>query len=323
MAYDIKQYHGNYNIQKRSTAVSYIVVHYTGAQTPAAGNALANCKYFAGGNRNASAHYFIDNGNIYEYADPSTYATWHVGDGHGRYGITNQNSVGIEVCQQGNLPFSEEEIKRLAYLVQYLMAKFKVPAARVVRHYDASRKACPYFYTPSGAGGTTAWRTLHARITTTAQPAPKPKQVPGNPVNDAGLYYQAHCQTIGWCDKVHDGQTAGTTGFSKRMEGLRIDPPAGVTLTVKAHIQTKGWLPEVKLTHGNSLLIGTTGQSKRLEALQIKATGLPQGKKLMYRAHCQTYGWLDWQTAGTDKYGGIAGTTGKSKRIEAVQMKIV
>ena len=45
------------------------------------------------------------------------------------------------------------------------MDRFGVPASRVVRHYDASRKACPYYYTPSGSGGNSAWEALRARLT--------------------------------------------------------------------------------------------------------------------------------------------------------------
>lgn len=160
MGFEIKRYHGNYNRVRRVTTVRYVVVHYVGAGTSAPGNALANCKYFSGGNRNASAHYFIDDANIYEYADPSAYATWHCGDGHGRYGITNQNSVGIEVCNNGG-PYTQAEIERLAWLVQKLMSDFGVPASHVVRHYDASRKQCPLYYVQHGD----AWAKLQAQIT--------------------------------------------------------------------------------------------------------------------------------------------------------------
>lgn len=160
MGYSIEQYHGNYNIQKRTSTIQYIVVHYTGSGTSASGSARANCVYFSGGNRNASAHYFIDDEHIFEYADPSAYATWHVGDGKGKYGITNQNSIGIEVCNSGG-PYTEAEISRLTWLVQHLMQKFGVPASRVVRHYDASRKRCPAYYVDN----TSAWNTLHGQIT--------------------------------------------------------------------------------------------------------------------------------------------------------------
>ena len=165
MSFVIERRHGTYNRQTRTEAVRYIVVHYTGSGTSAPGSAAANCKYFSGGNRNASAHYFIDDGTICEYADPAAFATWHCGDGHGRYGITNANSIGIEVCRNGNQPYTEAEIERLAWLVRQLMERFGVPPERVVRHYDASRKACPYWYTPYGSGGDSTWRALRDRIT--------------------------------------------------------------------------------------------------------------------------------------------------------------
>lgn len=160
MGYSIEQYHGNYNIQKRASIIQYIVVHYTGSGTSASGLARANCVYFSGGNRNASAHYFIDDEHIFEYADLSIYATQHVGGGKGKYGITNQNSIGIEVCNSGG-PYTEAEISHLTWLVQYLMQKFGVPASRVVRHYDASRKHRPAYYVDN----ISAWNTLHNQIT--------------------------------------------------------------------------------------------------------------------------------------------------------------
>lgn len=166
MSYTIHEYHGEYNTRPRSASdVRYIVVHYTGSGTSAAGAARANCIYFSGGDRQASAHYFIDDENIYEYAYPSTKLCWHVGDGHGAYGITNTNSIGIEVCMDGDNPFTSAEVDRLHWLVRKLMADFDVDADHVVRHYDASRKACPFYYTPSGSGGNAAWNDLHDRIT--------------------------------------------------------------------------------------------------------------------------------------------------------------
>lgn len=157
----INEYHGSYNISKRAQSVKYIVCHYTGSGSSKAGNAKANCQYFSGGNRGASAHYFIDDSGIWEYANPSTYYTWHCGDGHGKYGVTNANSIGIEVCLDGDNPYTEKEVGYLSELVRYLMDRFDVPASRVVRHYDASRKMCPYYY----AKRQSAWDSLHSRIT--------------------------------------------------------------------------------------------------------------------------------------------------------------
>ena len=157
----INKLHGTYNISKRMEAVKYIVVHYTGSGTSSSGSAKANCQYFGGGDRQSSAHYFIDDGGVWEYADPKTYYTWHCGDGHGKYGISNSNSIGIEVCMNFDRPFTETEIKYLAELVRLLMVKFDVPASRVVRHYDASRKLCPLYY----AKRSEEWNKLHKTIT--------------------------------------------------------------------------------------------------------------------------------------------------------------
>lgn len=155
MTYEIKKYHGNYNRTRKSGSYKYIVIHYTSTNA----SALNNCKYFAGGNRNASAHYFIDDANIYEYLDPSQYYSWAVGDGKGRYGITNSNSINIEVCRD-NRAFTAGEIDRLTYLVQYLMKKYGISASNIVRHYDASRKSCPAYYVNASR-----WNALKAQIT--------------------------------------------------------------------------------------------------------------------------------------------------------------
>ena len=155
MGFTILKHHGKYNRTKKSGFYKYIVVHYTSTEA----SALNNCKYFAGGNRNASAHYFIDSSHIYEFLDPHDYYAWSVGDGHGKYGITNSNSINIEVCR-GNREFTDGEISRLAWLVQKLMKDFDIPSSRVVRHYDASRKQCPAYYVNASR-----WKALHAKIT--------------------------------------------------------------------------------------------------------------------------------------------------------------
>lgn len=157
-------YHGAYNISNRTQAYKHIVVHYTGSGTSKAGSAKNNCIYFSGGNRNASAHYFIDDGGIWEYADPDTHYTWHCGDGGGKYGISNSQSIGIEVCLDGDKAYTSAEIGYLATLVQWLMAKYNVAAGNVVRHYDASRKECPYYY----AKRESSWQALREQITKTA-----------------------------------------------------------------------------------------------------------------------------------------------------------
>lgn len=125
-----------YNHNKGTNKPKYIVVHDTA--NPNAG-ALNHWKYFGGGNRNASAHYFVDNDNIIQIISDGDSA-WHCGDGKGRYGITNHNSLSIEICLTGNL---EKSISNALDLTRHLMAKYGIGAENVVRHYDASRKTCP------------------------------------------------------------------------------------------------------------------------------------------------------------------------------------
>ena len=173
-SYIIKKKHGSINIQAKSGSYKYIVVHYVGAGTSASGAAKANCIYFSNAYRGSSAHYFIDDYNIYEFADPSKYNTWHCGDGYGKYGITNSNAIGIEVCISGNKPFTKKEQDRLEWLVQKLMKQFDIKAANVKRHYDASRKLCPLYY----AKNETAWKTLQKKINGTAATTKKADTLP-------------------------------------------------------------------------------------------------------------------------------------------------
>lgn len=66
-------------------------------------------------------------------------------------------------------------------------------------------------------------------------------------------------------------------------------------------------------------LSGTSGQSKRLEAIQIRLTGNNADLyDVYYRVHAQTYGWMGWV-----KNGEPAGTAGQAKRLEAIQIIIV
>lgn len=149
-------------------------------------------------------------------------------------------------------------------------------------------------------------------------PTKRIKQIPGKAKNDNQLWYRAHCQNLGWLDPVHDGQISGTTGFSTRLEALLVDlrtirekyPDA--KLSGDFHVQNIGWVHIDDIDHDT--IIGTIGKSLRLEAFRLHLTGVP-GKTLYYEAHVQDIGWQ-----GVRKDGEMAGTTGQSKRIEAVRI---
>ena len=138
-----------YNRSARNGAViRYIVVHDTG-NTARGANSTAHYNYFNSGNRSSSADFFVDDTQILCVNDYHKYYTWHCGDGHGKYGITNANSVGVEFCI--NVGSNREKTLELcAQLVRELMEELNIPLERVVRHYDASRKNCPQSMSSDG-----------------------------------------------------------------------------------------------------------------------------------------------------------------------------
>lgn len=148
------------------------------------------------------------------------------------------------------------------------------------------------------------------------QAAPGSTQKPF--VGKLAVSYSAHVQSYGWMNTVKNGASAGTTGKSKRVEGIKIalaNAPYSGGVTYKTHVQSYGWMDSVS----NGKVSGTTGKSKRVEAIQINLTGdMAKHYDIYYRVHSQTYGWLDWA-----KNGQSAGTEGLSKRVESIQIKLV
>ena len=111
----------NYS-SRNGNSVKYIVLHYTGNKGDTAKN---NVDYFYGGNRGASAHYFVDDNSIYQSVEEYNSA-WSVGDGHGIYGINNQNSISIEMCCNSSGVITEKTEANALELVKYLMSKYNI-----------------------------------------------------------------------------------------------------------------------------------------------------------------------------------------------------
>lgn len=152
------------------------------------------------------------------------------------------------------------------------------------------------------------------------------------------IYYQVHCSRFGDMGWAKNGEIAGTTGYARAIEAINIilveknsenapeqtkrsyiSPTAKGTLTYEAHVQTYGWMDSV--ADGQSA--GTSGLGKRMEAFRMYLEN-PVGEdgteiegSIKYRAHSQSYGWLPWQ-----EEGGIAGTVGKGKRLEALEITL-
>lgn len=147
------------------------------------------------------------------------------------------------------------------------------------------------------------------------------------------ISYFVHAQSYGWMGAVKNGKTAGTTGQGKRLEAVAIslnlnDSTLTGGLTYRVHAQSYGWMDwvgaDTKGTSASALIshrqyAGTTGQGKRLEAIQIRLTGaIAEKYDILYRVHIQSYGWSMWS-----KNGDAAGTTGQGKRLEAIEIKLI
>lgn len=123
-------------------SIKYIVVHYVGAVSTAKNNS----DYFKSTYRGASAHYFVDENDIYQVVKEAD-ISWHCGT-TGKYycDCRNSNSIGIEMCcykNNGKLDISEKVVSKTIELVKELMAKYDIPASNVIRHYDVTHKVCP------------------------------------------------------------------------------------------------------------------------------------------------------------------------------------
>ena len=154
-----------YNRTARTQKPQYIVIHDTG-NTNKGSNAEAHFNYWNGGDRQSSADFVVDKDQVLQMNDYTKYYSWHCGDGKGAYGITNQNSVGIEICIPSDGDYNAAWNKTVE-LTRYLMAELGIPAERVVRHYDASRKNCP---ATMAANGWAKWNSFKAALTVSAAP---------------------------------------------------------------------------------------------------------------------------------------------------------
>ena len=178
MALKIIKMISKYNFYAGATSrIKYIVIHYTGSTA----SAKNQCTYFAGGNRGASAHYFVDhNGDIYQSVEDKNSA-WHCG------GVTiykhkecrNTNSIGIELCcrtkgdpnkADNKWYFEDVTVQAAIDLTKELMEKYHVPADHVLRHYDVTGKVCPapFYYN----NGKHTWDLFKAAISTPFITAP-------------------------------------------------------------------------------------------------------------------------------------------------------
>ena len=181
---------GNYTA-KRSSAIRYLVVHYTGAP----GTARNNGAYFASrGDIGASAHYFVDAKDIVQSV-PDSGRAWHCGAAVYKHPeCRNDNSIGVELCcykdAAGRWHFDPATVANAVQLVRELMAKYSIDIDHVVRHYDVCWKTCPEPFVRDAS----AWDEFKARLT--APETEEDDMTRYNTVAEMPEYYRAEAQEL-------------------------------------------------------------------------------------------------------------------------------
>ena len=133
----------NYN-KGRKRPIQFIVVHYTANNGD---RAQGNGNYFAQANRNASAHYFVDENEIVQSVKDNDTA-WHCGAKSYKHPkCRNDNSIGVEMCSEkddkGQYYINQATQNTAIKLIKVLMEKYNIPIENVIRHYDVTGKMCP------------------------------------------------------------------------------------------------------------------------------------------------------------------------------------
>ncbi|MCI8293616.1 MAG: hypothetical protein HFH53_08830 [Hespellia sp.] len=272
--------------------------------------------------RQVCVHGFVDVSSIYQTL-PWNMQAWHCG------GKGNQMAVGIELCEPANYSdksTSMKIIKNAIELYAYLCSTLKISPDNIISHKEGNAMGIA-----SNHGDPDHWwrhigysmNQFRKDVKSAMGNQNNSVQVPGDPVNDNHIHYRAHCQTYGWLNSVRDGQTSGTVGKAKRLEAMKIDLRScvfpGLKFLLRLHIQGYGW-KEYKVTADtHDTVLGTTGKSKRIEAMAIEVLeGLPKGYKIQYCVHEEKHGWTQWIDAPN-----ATGTVGIGLRVEAFRLRIV
>lgn len=148
--------------------------------------------------------------------------------------------------------------------------------------------------------------------------------------------YSSHVSYVGWQDWKNSGDLSGTTGQFRSIEAVRLmlteDLAKYYDIWYRAHSQYVGWMGWAK----NGEPAGSTGAFRQLEAIEVRVvpknsinlagkafynpnnTPVPESYDLNYSAHVGYIGWMP-----DVRQGEIAGTTGRSRYIEALRVSKV
>lgn len=135
----------NYSIRDLNTNIDKIILHYTELDKSESLKRLTKEQY------QVSSHYFIDKqGNIYQLVD-NIYKAWHAGISFWQEDENiNNSSIGIELENLGDEPFSNALLSSCFQLVAKLKRDFNIDTKNIIGHSDIApnRKIDPGIFFP-------------------------------------------------------------------------------------------------------------------------------------------------------------------------------
>lgn len=122
----------NFGDRRDGHRPSLIVIHYT-----AMDSAQAALERLCDPSVEVSAHYLIGgDGTVWQMVDEAKRA-WHAGAGEwAGQGDVNSRSIGIELDNRGDHPFSQPQMAALEKLMRGIMDRWSIPADGVIGHSD-------------------------------------------------------------------------------------------------------------------------------------------------------------------------------------------
>lgn len=153
----------------------YIVIHETDNFSKGA-DAGRHARAQAAGHLSTSVHYYAGSDGVYQAAN-HTDGTYSVGreygGAHAVKDATNRNTINIEICVNSDGDYTKAR-ENAVELVRYLIQTTKIPAERVIRHFDAKGKYCPRKMMDNSE----LWEDFKQQIGQASMQQTKPDQVP-------------------------------------------------------------------------------------------------------------------------------------------------
>lgn len=125
-----------------------VVIHYTAQQSCGQSLETLSNAFIPG---QVSAHYLICKNGVVNSMVDENYRAWHAGYGRwGNMNDINSSSLGIEIDNDGDEYFTDDQINSLLILLKSMKERYNIPTGNFIGHADLAptRKSDPGKYFP-------------------------------------------------------------------------------------------------------------------------------------------------------------------------------